>query len=136
LARGSSRLAQIRVPKFEGIKALKGELDALSIARQSYSQKQLLNTHLYQLENYGTQGFRQLQNNRIRYYGNIDPPRVPGEMIGRKIVREWDPKTGLKRTWNETLDGNNTVRIVRPETNDGIKKHYEFDNMGNFKKTW
>lgn len=53
-------------------------------------------------------------------------------MIGRRRVREWDPETGLKRTWHETLDGNNNVRIVRPETNDGIRIHYIFDNEGIF----
>ena len=55
-----------------------------------------------------------------------------GEMIGRRRVREWDPETSLKRTWHETVDGNNNIRIVRPETNDGIKIHYIFDSEGNF----
>lgn len=55
-----------------------------------------------------------------------------GEMIGRRKVREWDLKTGLKRTWHETLDGNNNVRIVRPQSYNGIKIHYVFDHEGNF----
>jgi hypothetical protein len=50
-----------------------------------------------------------------------------GEMIGRRRVREWDPETDLKKTWHETVDGNSNIRIVRPETNDGIKNHYIFD---------
>ena len=57
-------------------------------------------------------------------------------MIGRRIVREWNPKTGSKRTWHETLDDNGIVRYVRPETNNGIKTHYEFDSNGNFIGKW
>jgi hypothetical protein len=53
-------------------------------------------------------------------------------MIGRRLVREWDPGTGLKRTWHETLDANKNIRIVRPETNFGIKTHYLFDDKGKY----
>lgn len=91
-----------------------------------------MNTHLMQVKKYGSKGCRQLQNNKIRYYGEVKAPMKEGEMIGRRRVREWDSETGLKRTWHETLDGNNNVRIVRPETNNGIKTHYVFDNEGNF----
>ncbi|MBS2534268.1 hypothetical protein KGQ20_15970 [Catenulispora sp. NF23] len=35
-------------------------------------------------------------------------------MVGRRLVREWDPATGAKRTWHETLDGAGRVRQVRP----------------------
>ena len=66
------------------------------------------------------------------YRGELKAPMKEGEMIGRRRVREWDPETGLKRTWHETLDGNENIRIVRPETNDGIKTHYIFDDEGNF----
>ena len=51
-------------------------------------------------------------------------------------MREWNPSTNLKRTWHETLDGNNNVRIVRPQRQDGIKIHYEFDSNGNFTGMW
>ncbi len=98
-------------------------------------QDALLNMHLTQLKKYGSQGYRQLQNNKIRYYGELKSPMKNGEMVGRRRVREWDPEKGLKRTWHETLDRDDNIRIVRPETNDGIKTHYVFDNEGNFVDT-
>lgn len=53
-------------------------------------------------------------------------------MAGRRIVREWNPNTGCKRTWHETLDHNGKVRIVRPQTNNTDKIHYFFDGIGKF----
>lgn len=93
---------------------------------------ELLNIHLSQMKKYGSQGYCQLQNNKIRYYGELKAPMKEGEMIGRRRVREWDPETRLKRTWHETLDSNNNIRIVRPENNNGIKIHYLFDSDGNY----
>lgn len=58
-----------------------------------------------------------------------------GEMLGRRLVREWDPQTGLKRTWHETIDQSGNIRIVRPEANDGSKIHYLFDTNGIFEGT-
>jgi len=52
-------------------------------------------------------------------------------MIGQRTVREWDPATGLERTWLETVDAAGNVRIVRPETG-GTKVHYLFDAKGNY----
>jgi hypothetical protein len=91
--------------------------------------------HLKQLEKYGSAGTKELQNGRIRYYGNVTPASKPGEMAGRRVVREWDPSTGNKRTWMETVDHNGNVRIVRPETG-GTKTHYMFDKDGNFTETF
>ena len=108
---------------------------APSIEESDY-QGYLLKTHLSQLEKYGTDGYRQLSNGRIRYYDKLISPRERGEMIGRRRVREWDPQTSLKRTWHQTHDGNGTVRFVRPQTNDGIKIHYEFDVDGNYIGNW
>lgn len=105
---------------------------AKCIYRVESFQGELLNTHLTQVKKYGTQSYRQLQNNKIRYYGDIKTPKIKGEMIGRRKVREWDPETGFKRTWHETLDGRYNVRIVRPQINDGIKTHFVFDNNGNY----
>jgi len=94
-----------------------------------------LSQHLAQLEKYGQAGFRELESGRIRYYGDLSPANKPGEMIGRRLVREWDPSSGASRTWHETLDGNGTVRIVRPETG-GPKTHYYFDEFGNYGGSW
>ncbi len=94
-----------------------------------------LREHLRQLEKYGQKGYKDLENGRTRYYGPTRPPKTPGNMAGSRTVREWDPATGAKRTWHETIDHNGNVRIVRPETG-GPKTHYMFDENGNFIKQW
>ena len=84
-----------------------------------------------QAEQYGAAGVKQLENGRFRFYDELVPARAPGEMMGRQMVREWNPVTGNTRTWFETLDQNGVVRIVRPETG-GAKVHYLFDGSGNY----
>ena len=91
--------------------------------------------HLGQLEKYGQAGSKELQGGRIRYYGNLSPTNKPGEMVGRRLVREWDPASGATRTWHETMDGSGAVRIVRPETG-GAKIHYFFDEFGGYGGSW
>ena len=86
-----------------------------------------------QAETYGSGGIRQLENGRYRLYGDLRAPRTPGEMIGQRTVREWNPASGNTRTWLETLDQSGRVRIVRPETG-GPKIHYLFDAEGNYVK--
>ena len=93
-----------------------------------------LGEHLTQLEKYGAQGFKELESGSIRYYGNLKAAATPGEMSGARLVREWNPASGGKRTWMETLDQSGTVRSVRPETG-GPKVHYIFDANGNFTGT-
>lgn len=90
-----------------------------------------LNRHLSQLEKYGKGGFKQLENGRYRYFGDLRKAATPGEMVGQRVVREWNPAMGATRTWMETLDAAGRVRIVRPETG-GAKIHYMFDELGNF----
>jgi hypothetical protein len=93
----------------------------------------LLVQHLRQCHKYGTGGFRELANGRIRYYGKMDPAKTPGIMAGRRLVREWDPTTGRTRTWQETLNHDGKVLQVRPQTS-GPKNHYMFDKNGYFIK--
>jgi hypothetical protein len=102
---------------------------------ESALQGAQLNRHLTQLEKYGAAGSRTLENGRVRYYGNVDPARTPGEMAGRRLVREWDPSTNATRTWHETVDHAGSVRQVRPETG-GPKVHYRFDANGNYIGSW
>jgi hypothetical protein len=102
---------------------------------ESALQGAQLNRHLTQLEKYGAAGSRTLGNGRVRYYGNVDPARTPGEMAGRRLVREWDPSTNATRTWHETVDHAGSVRQVRPETG-GPKVHYRFDANGNYIGSW
>lgn len=95
----------------------------------------LLKTHLRQLEKYGAGGFRELESGRFRYNGELSPASKSGDMVGRRLVREWDPASGTTRTWHETIDRSGNVRIVRPETG-GTKTHYYFDEFGSFGGSW
>lgn len=106
------------------------EFVAAKTGADSALQGARLGEHLRQLETYGQAGFKELESGSIRYYGNLKPATTPGEMSGARLVREWTPETGAKRTWLETLDQSGTVRSVRPETG-GPKVHYIFDANGN-----
>ena len=68
----------------------------------------------------------------------MTPASKPGEMVGRRVVREWNPETGNKRTWHETIDQNGSIRKVRPDTKftGGNKVHYRFDSNGNYIGKW
>ncbi len=93
-----------------------------------------LSEHLSQLEKYGTGGYKELANGRYRYYGqaklNI------GDANSFRMVREWNPATGGKRTWFETLNPNGGVIQVRPELGSGIKTHYLFNGSGGYLGKW
>jgi len=122
---------------FEGIRPLfasTAEFLAAESGASSALQGARLSEHLTQLEKYGSQGFKELENGNIRYYGDLKAASTPGEMSGARLVREWNPETGAKRTWYETLDHSGTVRSVRPETG-GPKVHYIFDANGNYTGT-
>ena len=93
----------------------------------------LLNQHLRHLERYGSAGMRELENGRIRYYGDMVPASTSGTMSGRRLVREWNPSTGNSRTWHETIDRRGRVRIVRPVNED---LHRLFDENGNYIKSF
>jgi RHS repeat-associated protein len=112
-----------------------GAAKTTATGAESALQGAQLNRHLTQLEKYGAAGSRTLENGRVRYYGNVDPARTPGEMAGRRLVREWDPSTNATRTWHETVDHAGSVRQVRPETG-GPKVHYRFDANGNYIGSW
>jgi hypothetical protein len=87
-------------------------------------------------DKYGTAGDKALQNNRIRYYGPIQPAHDAGEMAGRRYVHEFDTMTGCTRGWHEMLDGSGNVRQIRPERRDGTTRHYQFDGNGRYKGSW
>ena len=75
-----------------------------------------------------------MPDGRIRYYGILDLAKKKGEMLGRRVVREWNPVTGQKRMWHETLDHNWRIRQVRPDEQftGGVKIHYMFDAFGRY----
>jgi RHS repeat-associated protein len=91
-----------------------------------------------QAQKYGKGGVRELESGRFRFYGTIAEARNPGEMVGRRLVREWDPATDATRIWHETVDHAGNVRIVRPDVKvtGGKKVHYVFDALGNFTGTF
>ncbi|KZB80374.1 hypothetical protein AVL48_12800 [Amycolatopsis regifaucium] len=91
-----------------------------------------------QAKKYGKGGIRELSDGRVRFYGEIAEARTAGEMLGRRLVREWDPSTGVTRIWHETLDHAGNVRIVRPDVDvtNGKKIHYSFDSLGNYTGRW
>ena len=93
-----------------------------------------LSRHLGQLEKYGKGGFKELQDGRFRYYGNIKPAKNFGEMQGARLVREWNPATGNTRTWYETLDNAGKIRQVHPKYNN--LPHYKFDSNGKYIGKW
>ncbi len=72
----------------EGVDALTRAGRAASGA-ESAAQGANLAEHLRQLEEYGAAGSKELQNGRIRYFDEIDAAKTPGEMAGRRVVREW-----------------------------------------------
>jgi RHS repeat-associated protein len=95
----------------------------------------LLRRQLQQQQDYGQGSFRELENGRFRFYGTVTPSSRPGEMVGLRRVREWDPRTDRSRTWLETVDAFGVVRQVRPET--GLTKvHHVFDGSGNYLGAW
>ena len=100
-----------------------------AVRPQSALKGAQLKQHLRQLEKYGAGGYKQLPDGRIRYYGQLRGARQPGEMAGRRLVREWNPGANSTRSWHETLDHAGRVRIVRPQTT-GSKIHYIFDANG------
>jgi hypothetical protein len=87
-------------------------------------------------EKYGRGGDKALENDRIRYYGLIQPANDGGELVGRRYVHEFDTMTGCTRGWHETVDRTGNVRRVRPERNGGAAKHYQFDGDGRYRGSW
>jgi hypothetical protein len=114
------------------------DIDPLSQNGAAASAKQAadLSKHLGYAANYGKGGVKELENGRIRYYGEVQPANRDGEMAGRRYVHEFDASTGRSRGWHETLDQPGNVRQVRPELNNGSKTHYQFDRNGNFTGSW
>lgn len=101
-------------------------------------QYEKLKEYYRQAEKYGTGSIRELDDGRIRFYEKLKPASKPGEMAGARHVREWDPNTGAKRDWYETLDHYGNIRQVRPDPNltGGIKVHYMFDAIGEYIGKW
>jgi hypothetical protein len=87
-------------------------------------------------EKYGGEGDKALENDRIRYYGLLQPADDGDEMAGRRYVHEFDTITGCTRGWHEIVDRTGNVRCVRPERSDGTTRHYQFDGNGRYRGSW
>ncbi|WP_375224216.1 RHS repeat-associated core domain-containing protein [Erwinia amylovora] len=96
------------------------------------ANRQKLNDYYTQSEKYGAGGVKELQNGRYRFYDVVKPSRNPGEMKGARLVREWDPASGNKRTWYETVDHSGNIRSVAPKPVTHAKNHHIFDIDGNY----
>ena len=103
----SSKISKIRTERANA-KAL-STANGPSHNSANYSK---LKEYYRQAEKYGKGGTKSIQNSKYRFYGNINPAKVKGEMAGRRLVREWNYKTGRTRTWHETLDHAGRIRIV------------------------
>lgn len=95
----------------------------------------LLKKDLKYTERYGSDARVELPDGRIRYYGELEAAKKPGEMVGRRVVQELDSKTGNVRIWHETLDASGNIRQVRPQLGPD-KTHYRFDEDGNYIGKW
>jgi filamentous hemagglutinin len=109
-----------------------GVAKKVSSGAESALQGARLAEYYRQLEKYGGAGSKELQNGRIRFFGELKPATNPGEMAGARLVREWDPSTGAARTWYETLDHAGRVRSVAPKPATGPANHRAFDKDGSY----
>lgn len=62
---------------------------------------------------------RNLPDGRVRYYGPEKPAQNPGPTRGRRMVTEFDPKSGQVRQWMENYDHSGQVVRVHPKMNNG-----------------
>ena len=70
------------------------------------------------------------------FQGQAFVSNKPGEMIGARKVTQFNPRTGMSKSWNETLDSAGRVRQVRPLKGNIKTKHYRFDKNGRYVGKW
>ncbi|MFC4653754.1 RHS repeat domain-containing protein [Rheinheimera marina] len=121
---------------FKAFQKWKAASQVVRTGAESAKQAADLSKHLGYSQKYGQAGVKELENGRVRYYGELQSASKPGEMAGRRYVHEFDPATGRSRGWHETLDHSGNVRQIRPEMNNGSKTHYIFDRDGNYTGSW
>lgn len=102
------------------------------VSAASSLQGSHLSEYYRQAEKYGQDSIKPLEDGRFKFYGNTTPAKTQGEMVGARLVREWDPATGQTRTWYETLDHSGNVRSVAPKPVTDEKNHHIFDADGNY----
>ena len=146
---GIAKYAARGIPKYalNGARAVENpkiiEKEAKEVAEgageaSNIAQGAKLKEFYTQAEKYGTGSIKELENGKYRFYGDIKPASTEGEMAGARFVREWDPSSGVKRNWYETVDNAGNIRQVRPDPSvtNGVKTHYMFDANGNYTGSW
>ena len=78
---------------------------------------------------------RNLPDGRVRQYDRFRAARTRGQTIGSRYVREYNPRTGRSRSWNENYYSNGNVRHVRVQNNGG-KNYYWFGRDRSYLGTW
>jgi len=112
----------------KGVKAAEVGGELASSAKQAAN----LSEHLRNTQKYGKSGYKELENGRIRYYGDLKAANKPGEMAAARYVREWNYNTGSKRDWYEILDHSGNIRSVAPKPPSHELNHHIFDRSGNY----
>ena len=114
------------------------KIPKLNSGADNIAQGAKLKEYYRQAEKYGAGSIKEMNNGKIRFYGEIKPANKKGEMMGARLVREWNPYNDGKREWYETLDHAGKIRQVRPSPNitGGIKVHYMFDANGKYIGSW
>jgi len=129
-------VAQIIINYLDWLRAFQGFFfEGAGNGANSAFKADLLKKDLKYTERFGPDSRVELPDGRISYYGEVEAAKKPGEMVGRRVVQELDPKTGNVRTWHETLDLKGNVRQVRPQLGPD-KTHYQFDEKGNYIGKW
>ncbi len=83
---------------------------------------------------------KQLPDGRTRFHDKFKPATNPGSTSGSRFVREFNPDTGMWRSWYESYAADGSVRVVHPKTIDSIAvdlPHYRFDHgrfLGTFQE--
>ncbi|EPP8768214.1 RHS repeat-associated core domain-containing protein [Acinetobacter baumannii] len=108
------------------------EINIISRGAESSLQGAKLTTYYTQFEKYGAGGVKELTDGRFRFYGEFIPAKKSGEMMGARLVREWNPSTNLSRTWYETLDHAGRIRSVAPKPVLEPFNHRIFDVNGKY----
>ena len=113
----------------------RGLNQASNLPAKSATNSALLGKHASLVNAHGKSHVRGLPDGRIRYYGEFRKSQKPGRTFGQRNVREWNPQTDKERTWLESLNHKGHVIRVRPIAK-GKKRHFEFNDKGEFVKSW
>jgi hypothetical protein len=116
-----------------------GESSRSEVAADKVADYKRYVTDLKYTEKYGTRRRVELQNGRIRYYGEPTPPQKPGRTTRTAYVHGYDPATGNTRGWMESYNASGDVIQVHPKHVNSVPvkfPHYMFSDSGEFTRKW